>query len=131
MSIKIHEALILKKFIDIKISDIKLKMKVCQDDKLAVELFALLDKVQNYTRSITESNMKTKINVGKTKTDVDTVVRIRGTLKHKIDIVSDFINNDSINLDVITLLKQRDDLVDEFVLLDRVIKKVDLETEID
>ena len=130
MDTKIHRVLILKKFIDIKISDIRLKLVIQQDGELVIELFALLDKSQNYARSIIESNMKTKINVGKTKTDIDAIVRVRNTLQHKISVISDLINNDSADLDIITLLEQRDNLVDEFISLDGIIKKSDLVTEV-
>ena len=130
MGTKIHRVLILKKFIDIKISDIQLKLAIQQDGELVIELFNLLDKSQNYARSIIESNMKTKINVGKTKTDIDALVRVRNTLQHKINVISGLINNDSVDLDIITLLEQRDNLVDEFISLDGIIKKSDLITEV-
>lgn len=130
MRTKMHEILVLKKFIDIKISDSKLKLKTCPNDKLINELFTLLDKAQKYNRSIVESNIETKINVGKTKTDIDAIVRVRNTLQQKINIISDLIISNSVDLDTVTLSKQRDSLIDEFIFLDGVIKKFDLETEV-
>lgn len=122
--------LILKEATDTKISDIKFRMKVCQNEALIDELFLLLEKAQNYTRSIMETNMKTKITVGKTKADIDIMVRIRSTLKHKINVLSGLIKSESVNLDIIALLEQRDSLVDEFILLDSIITKSDLEVEV-
>ena len=127
---KMYEMLILKKALDTKISDIESRIKVCQNDTLVDELFLLLEKVQNYTRSIMETNMKTKIVVGKTKADIDIMARIRGTLKRKMAVLSELIKSESVDLDIIALLEQRDSLVDEFILLDSIITKSDLEVEV-
>jgi hypothetical protein len=130
MSVKMHEVLIKKNFINKKIADIQFKIKKSYDDKLMDKLFSLLGTIQNFARSITESNMKTKIVIGKTKTDVDTAVRVRDTLSRKIEILNFIIKKESNDVDILTFLEQRDDLVEEFILLDAAIKKADLETEI-
>ena len=114
-----------------KIADIKFKIKNCYDDKLIGDLFNLLDVIQNFTRSITESNMKTIIVVGETRTDIDTAVRVRNTLCKKIKIINLLIKRAPDYLDVSTFLNQRDVLVEEFILLDATIKKSDLEIEVD
>lgn len=126
-----HEVLIKKSFIDRKIADIQFKIKGCHDDKLIEELFNLLGVAQNFGRSITESNMKTKIVIGKTKTDADTAVRVRSTLCRKIETVNSIIRGKADDLDIFPFLNQRDVLVEEFILLDAAIKKCDLETEVD
>lgn len=127
---KMYEMLILKRALDTKISDIESRIKICQNNTLVDELFLLLEKAQNYTRSIMETNMKTKIVVGKTKADIDIMARIRGTLKRKMRVLSELIKSGSVDLDIITLLEQRDSLVDEFILLDSIITKSDLEVEV-
>lgn len=131
MGVKMHEVLIKKNFIDKKIVDIQFKLKSCYEDKLVEELFDLLSVAQNFGRSITESNMKTKIMIGETKTDVDTAVRVRNTLCRKIEMLNSIIKGESDDLDILPFLNQRDILVEEFILLDAAIKKIDLETEID
>lgn len=128
MSIKMHEVLIRKKFIDKRIADIQFGMKYGHSAELLEELFNLLGTAQNFTRSIAESNMKTKIVIGKTEADVDTAVRVRNTIGKKIKIINLIIKKGSDDLDIITL--QRDGLVEEFVFLDAVIKRSDLETEV-
>jgi hypothetical protein len=130
MGVKMHEVLIKKNFLDKKIADIQFRIEKNYDDKLMDELFTLLGTVQNFARSITESNTKTKILIGKTKTDVDTAVRVRDTLSRKIEILNSIIKKDSNDLDLFIFLKQRDGLVEEFILLDAAIKKADLETEV-
>jgi sialic acid synthase SpsE len=130
MGVKMHEVLIKKNFIDKKIDDIQFQIKNCYDDKSIEELFNLLGVAQNFSRSITESNMKTKIIVGTTKTDVDTAVRVRKTLCRKIKTLSLIIKGKHDDLDVFPFLDQRDVLVEEFILLDTVIRKSDLETEV-
>ena len=130
MGVKMHEVLIKKNFIDKKIDDIQFQIKNCYDDKSIEELFNLLGVVQNFGRSITESNMKTKIVIGKTKTDVDTAVRVRKTLCRKIKTLNLIIKGKHDDLDIFMFLDQRDVLVEEFVLLDAAIRKSDLETEV-
>lgn len=126
-----HEALIRKNFINKKISDIQFRMKSRYDNTLIEELFNLLGVVQNFGRSITESNMKTEIIIGETKTDVDTAVRVRNTLCRKIDTINFVIERNSDDLDILPFLEQRDVLVGEFILLDAAIKQADLETEVE
>lgn len=130
MGIKMHEVLIKKSSIDKRITDILFKIKRCYDNELFKELFNLLGTVQNFSRSIIEYNMKTKIVIGKTETDVDTAVRVRNTLCKKIGVIDSIIKNESDDLDILTFLDQRDVLVEEFILLDAAIKRVDLETEV-
>jgi hypothetical protein len=65
-----------------------------------------------------------------TKTDVDTAVRVRKTLCRKIKTLSLIIKGKHDDLDVFPFLDQRDVLVEEFILLDTVIRKSDLETEV-
>jgi hypothetical protein len=130
MGIKMHEVLIKKNFLDKKIADIQFKIKSCYDDKSIEGLFDLLGVVQNFGRSITESNMETKIIIGKTKTDVDTAVRVRNTLCRKIKVLNSIIRKKPDDLDIFMFLDQRDVLVEEFILLDAAIKKSDLETEV-
>jgi hypothetical protein len=130
MGIKMHEVLIKKGFINKKIADIQFRMKSHYDDILIEKLFDLLGTVQNFGRSIIESNMKTKIIIGKTKTDLDTAVRVRHTLCRKIKILNFIIKESADDVDILTFLEQRDSLVEEFILLDAAIKKSDLETEV-
>jgi hypothetical protein len=131
MGIKMHEVLIKKNFLDKKIANIQFRMKHGYDDELFKELFNLLDTVQNFNRSIAESNMRTRIMIGRTKTDVDTAVRVRNTISKKIEIINSIIKKGSDDLDISTFLTQRDVLVEEFILLDAAIKKSDLETGVD
>jgi hypothetical protein len=130
MGVRMHEVLVKKNFIDKKIDDIQFQIKNCYDDKSIEELFNLLGVAQNFGRSITESNMKTKMVVGTTKTDVDTAVRVRKTLCRKMKTLSSIIKGKYDDLDVFPFLDQRDVLVEEFVLLDAAIRKSDLETEV-
>ena len=130
MGIKMHEVLIKKNFLDKKIADIQFKIKSCYDDKSIEGLFDLLGVAQNFGRSITESNMETKIVIGTTKTDVDTAVRVRNTLCRKLKTLNLIIRGKHDDLDIFMFLDQRDVLVEEFILLDAAIRKSDLETEV-
>ena len=127
MGIKMHEVLIKKDLIDKKIADIQFKIKRYHNDELVEGLFDLLGVVQNFSKSITESNIRTKIVVGKTETDVDTAVRVRSTLYRKIKVLNLLIKGKT---DISLFLDQRDALVEEFILLDAAIRKSDLETDI-
>lgn len=128
MSIKMHGVLIKKNFIDKRIAEIQFRMKHGNDVELLEELFNLLGTAQNFNRSIAESNMKTKIVIGKTETDVDMAIRVRDTISKKIKTINLLIKRGSDDLD--TIMPQRDGLVEEFVFLDAAIKKSDLETEV-
>lgn len=122
----LFELLYDKTMLDIKIDEIKAILKYEQNDSLAQELFVLLETRQTKLLHIAAANNISKMNVGGTEINISTAVTIKDTIKEKIDILTDMINNVNCHLDKIELQKQRDRYYGEYVLLSMGIKRNDL-----
>jgi hypothetical protein len=122
----LFELLTDKTMIDIKIGEIKSILKHEQNDSLAQELFRLFELKQSKLLYISTANNTSKLNIGENEINVATALIIRKTIKEKIDILTDMINNKDCRLDKIELQKQRDRYYDEYVLLSMGIKRNDL-----
>ncbi len=122
----LYELLSDKIMLDVKIDEIKSILKYEQNDNLAQELFALLELRQSKLLNISTANNMSKMNVGGTEINISTAVIIRTTIKEKIDILTDMINNRDCHLDKIELQKQRDRYHGEYTLLSMGIKRNDL-----
>jgi hypothetical protein len=122
----LFELLTDKTMLDIKIEEIKSMLKYEQTDDLAQELFGLLELRQSKLLHIATANNMSKLNVGGTEINITTAITIKNTIKEKIDILTNMINNKDCHLDKIELQKQRDRYYGEYVLLSMGIKRNDL-----
>jgi hypothetical protein len=122
----LFELLTDKTMIDIKISEIKSILKHEQKDSLAQELFRLFELKQSKLLYISAANNTSKLNIGENEINITTALIIRKTIKEKIDILTDMINNKDCSLDKMELQKQRDRYYDEYILLSMGIKRNDL-----
>jgi hypothetical protein len=112
--------------IDTKIDEIKSILKYEQNDSLAQELFRLFELKQSKLLYISAANNTSKLNIGENEINITTALIIRKTIKEKIDILTDMINNKDCSLDKMELQKQRDRYYDEYILLSMGIKRNDL-----
>lgn len=122
----LFELLTDKTMIDIKISEIKSILKHEQKDSLAQELFRLFELKQSKLLYISAANNTSKLTIGENEINITTALIIRKTIKEKIDILTDMINNKDCCLDKMELQKQRDRYYDEYILLSMGIKRNDL-----
>jgi hypothetical protein len=122
----LFELLTDKTMIDTKIDEIKSILKYEQNDSLAQELFRLFELKQSKLLYISAANNTSKLNIGENEINITTALIIRKTIKEKIDILTDMINNKDCSLDKMELQKQRDRYYDEYILLSMGIKRNDL-----
>lgn len=126
----LHELLLQKKVLDLKIRELKRIIQYTQSDDLAEELFALIEIRQSKILTIKSINKISKIIIGGTEVDLDVAVRIRDTVEEKIDILTSLINNNDCSLNKIELQSQRDKFYEEFIILSAGITNNDLKIKI-
>jgi hypothetical protein len=125
------EILLQKKVLDKKIFELKNILSKKEDDDVAQELFALVELRQNKLLNIDAANNMSKLNIGGSELTVAAAIRIRDTIKEKIDIITAQIRDDTNELDKVALQAQRDKFYDEYILLTLGIMKNDLQVTLE
>lgn len=97
---------------------------------LVKELLDTMDDIQSTLLVLNKVNSQTLISIGQSQIDVNTAVIIRNNIKAKIDLITNIINNDS-KLDVLTLMDQREKLLEEYNSLNRTIRLTDWSVTLD
>jgi len=100
-------------------------------DKIVKDILNYIDKIQNAKLVLNKVNNQTSVTIADSKLDLKTATIIRDSLKEKIDLITDFINNNKNNLDVLTLISQRDDLIEEYNTVNNSIRIADWSVNID
>ena len=126
----LSEVISKKEILDKKINEIKKILQTTQTEKLAKELYDLLDKRQSELIKIRAANTASKISIGGNEVSIDTAVIIRDTIKEKINVLTTLINNEECILDKVELQNQRDAYYEDYILLAMGIKRNDLQVRI-
>ena len=113
-----------------KVSELKNIIKYNATDAIAQELFAQLELLQAKIININTINNQIKIKLGEKEINISTAIVLRDTAKSKIDILTSLIVNNECGLNKLELMKQRDDLYEEYTLLSNEIVVSDLNTNI-
>jgi len=124
------EVIAQKKLYDKKINEIKKLLRVKPDELLAQELMDLLEMRQGKLININSANEKSNINLGGTEITISVAVMIRDTIKDKINILTELINDPESSLDKLQLLEQRDKHFNEYTLINMGIQRNDLNVTI-
>lgn len=122
----IYEKEILKR----KVSELKNIIKYDATDTIAKELFAQLELLQAKNININTINNQIKIKLGGKEVGISTAVVLRDTTKEKINILTSLIVDNESKLDKVELIKQRDDIYEEYILLSNEITLSDLNVKI-
>lgn len=117
----------------------ELKNYVCQKsnltdeerDDIVKDILDYIDKIQNIKLVLNKVNNQTTVEIANSKLDLKTAVIIKNSIKEKIDLITDFINNNNNDLDVLTLISQRDELINEFNTVNNSIRIADWSVNID
>lgn len=99
-------------------------------DALVKELLIYYDDIQNIKLVLAKVNNQTMVNVGQTQIDIITAVTIRDNIKNKINLISDIIKSNA-TLDILTLLDQRDALLEEYNSINKSIRLSDWSIKLD
>lgn len=122
----IYEKEILKR----KVSELKNIIKYNATDSIANELFAQLELLQAKSININSINNQIKIKIGGKDIDISTAIVFRDTTKEKINILTSLITDNESKLDKVELIKQRDDIYEEYIVLSNEITLSDLNVNI-
>jgi len=126
-----------KEYLKLKISEIKRNLKELADSdiepqnqgalysNLLDQLFTMLSKLQSHRALLDQENSSTEIQVGESTISVLDAVHIRRTIKTKIDILTDVMNNINKAIGHADLIDKRDQLMDDYIAVDRKIKESD------
>ena len=87
------EVIAQKRLYDQKIEELRRVLQVRQTEELAQELMDLLEMRQAKCININKANEKSTINLGGTDISITIAVMIRDTIKSKIDILTELIND--------------------------------------
>ena len=119
-----------KELLEKKIVELKDILLYDASEDIAQELFGQLELLQAKKINIHTINNQIKITLGGKEVDISTAIVLRDTAKSKIDILTSLIVNNECGLNKIELMKQRDDLYDEYTLLSNEIVVSDLSVNI-
>ena len=93
-------------------------------------VFELLDDYQYCVVVIENSNSTNKISLGSNEITINNAIKIRNTLKNKIDCLEDVINGSDFSINTIDLMNQKNKLLDEYSVLNNAVSESDWRTEI-
>jgi len=99
-------------------------------DDLVKAVLSYIEDVQNIKLILNKVNNQSLINVGTSKIDTNTAIIIRNTLNTKINLISSIIKNNTA-LDILTLVEQRDALIEEYNAINKAIRLADWSVQID
>jgi len=137
---RFSELLIRKKFVDEKIELLRSFIirlvsndKAYQEEliKLRKELDECLEESQKYSMKIANANDQIEVTIGSTKVMLRNAVKIRDTMKKKIDNISELIANSNGNIDVLSFVRQQGQLIEEYLALESSIKLIEWSAELD
>lgn len=122
-----------RKWIKQKISELKKSAYVFTEhqDDILQQLIKTFDRLQTINLILNKVNTESIIEIAGTKLNLNTAVELRSTMQSKIDIISELIALNNGRLDVLSLMKQRDELIDEHYTMDSAISKADRTIRID
>ena len=100
-------------------------------DEATTKLLDLMDKHRSHLMMINKLNNSTEVTIGKTEVSLADALLIANTMKRKIDLLNTLINNKDCKLDVLSLMAQRDKLLNEYTAISSGLKIVEWGTEVD
>lgn len=119
-----------------KISELRKKLssefvQETEANGIVVVLLDYINQLQTINLILNQANTQSKIKVGTTELTLSTAIELRKAIKLKIDVITDLIDNNNKNLDIISLQRQRDGLIKEFISIDSTIRQLDWRVSID
>jgi len=98
------------------------------------ELYKLYDELQKQIFLIDKINKSIPIEIGKSKLTLADAAKLRGTIERKIEVLDELIYSCSSNknpqFDIMELMKNRNKLLEEYYILNNIIKNKDWTTEL-
>jgi hypothetical protein len=134
----VGELILRRKNLKVKISELqdRIEKRGCVDkeeyDNTISELFDMISELQTFSIILNRINNKTMIKFVDKSINVSDAVEVRNAIKNKINVFSGLINKTpEQKFSSLTLFKQRDELMDEYLYIVKIISISDWSTEID
>jgi hypothetical protein len=129
---KLDERILLKQ----KINELRRKLSSglvneIEANGIVVVLLNYINKLQTINLILIQANTQSKISIGDTEVTLSTAIELREAIELKVAVITELIGSDNKSLDIITLQKQRDGLLHEFVSIDSAIRQLDWRVTID
>lgn len=119
-----------KKMLEKKIFELKKIMQYNTSETITQELFSQIELLQAKKVNINSVNNQIKINLADKEVTVSMAIIIRDTIKEKIDILTNLIEDKECRMDKLDLMGQRDSVYEEYTLLSHKIVSSDLNVKI-
>jgi hypothetical protein len=100
-------------------------------DEATTKLLELLDRHRSHLILINKINNSIKVNIGDSKVSLANAILITQTMKRKIDLLDSLIERDNSVLDVFSLIKQRDLLLEEYTTISNGLKAIEWSAKVD
>lgn len=133
----VGDIIVRRKILKSKIPElqIRLEQRGCVNkedyDNTVSELFNLISELQSFSILLERSNNTTKVKIGDKEITISDALIVKETLKMKIDVFSGLINKTPENkFSVLTLFSQRDNLMEEYLVISKAITLSDWRTEV-
>lgn len=136
----VSEVILKKTNIEYKIDELKkylewlakqaLETKEVKYNTALKELFSLLDKLRSYNALLRRHNEDTMVYIGETEVSMSGALSILDNTEQKIEVLTNVINNGDYHLDIFKIMEERDALIDEQILLLKVIRLSDWSLEV-
>lgn len=100
-------------------------------DQATTKLLGLLDKHRSHLILINRVNNETNISVAESKLSLANAIIILKTIEKKINILDSLIDKEDCVLDVLNLVRNRDQLLEEYTAISKEIQAQEWRIEID
>lgn len=131
----LREKLDKKELIKLKIKELRdsllVNTNIAKSDEIVKVLLDYIDVLQNINLIINKVNQQTIINIGDSSITVAVAIEIRKAIKTKISVITSLMATDNKVLDILILLKQRDDLIEEYNGINNTIRIADWSVKLD
>lgn len=100
-------------------------------DEANTNLLDLLDKYRSHLILINKVNNSIDVSIGESKVNLANAILITKTMRRKIDLLNSLIEEDNSLLDIFSLIKQRDTLLEEYSIISNGLKAIEWSTNVD
>ena len=134
------ELLIRKDYLKYKMVELKnnlLTSNIRMENRREItdHLFSLIDEYQKYVILINRMNNSVTIKVADSELNIANALKIKENINSKMDILSNIIEmnrtNDKTDYSVLDLIKQRDKLMEEYIMISSSVFSQDWKTDIE
>jgi uncharacterized protein len=94
------------------------------------KLFSLYDQIQSQKVVLKKCNTANTVVIGDNKISITDALEIAATLESRLNLYTTLINSDASHIDVLTTMKDRNVLLEDYLKLIRHIKASDWSTEL-